>query len=63
MTEYDEIALIHETARDADAARFTETKPGAAVHVVAGASHSVQSDAPQALARIIEQSVFGSPGS
>jgi len=44
--------------RDEDAARFSAEKPGTPVHVVAGASHSVQSDAPEALAGIIEQFVF-----
>lgn len=44
--------------RDADAARFVTVKPGTTVHVVEGASHSVQSDAPETLADIIEQFVF-----
>lgn len=44
--------------RDEDAARFATVKPGTAVHAVDGATHSVQSDAPEALARIIEQFVF-----
>jgi esterase len=44
--------------RDEDAARFVDVKPGTAVHVVEGASHSVQSDGPEALARIIDQFVF-----
>jgi pimeloyl-ACP methyl ester carboxylesterase len=47
--------------RDEDAARFLEVKPGTAVHVVEGASHAVQSDAPEVLARIIEQFAFKTP--
>jgi esterase len=43
--------------RDEDAAHFVQVKPGTAVHVVEGASHSVQSDAPDVLARLIEQFV------
>jgi esterase len=44
--------------RDVDADRFAAVKAGTPVHVVDGASHSVQSDAPEALAGIIEQFVF-----
>ena len=44
--------------RDEDAARFVTVKPGTTVQVVDRASHSVQSDAPEALAGIIEQFVF-----
>jgi esterase len=39
---------------DEDAAEFLRRSPTARVHVVAGAGHSVQSDAPVALATIIE---------
>jgi len=38
---------------DADAEEFVRRAPGTPVHVVAGASHSVQSDAPLELAAII----------
>jgi esterase len=41
--------------RDEDAARFTTEKPGTVVRVVDGASHSVQSDAPETLASIVRQ--------
>jgi esterase len=44
--------------RDADAARFVAEKPGTPVHVADGASHSVQSDAPELLAGIIDKYVF-----
>jgi pimeloyl-ACP methyl ester carboxylesterase len=43
--------------RDEDAAQFVRLRPGSAVHVVDGATHSVQSDAPQVLARIINEFV------
>jgi len=45
--------------RDEDAAHFVSVKPGTTVQVVDGAAHSVQSDAPEALARLVEQFVFG----
>ena len=44
--------------RDEDAARFAAVKPGTAVYVADGASHSVQSDAPEFLARIVSQFIF-----
>lgn len=44
--------------RDEDAAHFVRVKPGTAVHVVDGATHSVQSDAPEVLAGIVGQFAF-----
>jgi esterase len=45
--------------RDEDIARFTAAKPGTSVHVVEGASHSVQSDGPAELAAVISSFLFG----
>ncbi len=48
---------------DEDAQEFLRRSPSAQVHVVPGASHSVQSDAPLALASIIRAILTGSPAS
>jgi pimeloyl-ACP methyl ester carboxylesterase len=44
---------------DEDAAEFLRRSPSAQVHVVPGAGHSVQSDAPLALANIIRSVLDG----
>jgi pimeloyl-ACP methyl ester carboxylesterase len=51
---------ISKFVRDEDADRFVQLRPGTTVHVVDGAAHSVQSDAPAELARIVSGAVFGS---
>jgi pimeloyl-ACP methyl ester carboxylesterase len=45
---------------DDDVARFRSRKPGLRTEVVPEAGHAIQSDQPLALARLIEEFVFGS---
>jgi len=47
--------------RDEDVAERRRRLPALRVEVVPGAGHSVQSDAPLHLARLIEEFAFGDP--